>query len=408
MRILFFLLLPIITFSQSLESLISKATTGDLDSQFNLAFKYYEANGVEQNYKQAFYWFEKAALQNDPTSQFNLGRMYDEGEGVKEDDNKAKEWYLRAIENDYCAAFNNLGMLYESGELGEKNINEAISWYNKGIDNNCDDCIYTLGTLYLYEETLANRKINALKWLEMAGNKGNKRAIKELTSIYYTPENYPEELKLEVDIQKAIHWNEKAALYNNKNAFRRLGMIYEYGYEYDESFPEDIEKANYFYKRAADLGDELSHYYIGLNTLLGIGLEKDINKGLEVINESAEKGEIEAQLKLGELYYIGETVSQDKKLAREWFNKVLEQKEKGNFAIDLAEYYTEINHPSLTFYFYLINAKEGNPVSQYNIGLMYKDGIGTIKNLSEAKSWFEKAYENGDNDAKRLLDELNN
>lgn len=406
-QLLIILFLSNISFSQELENLITKATNGDLDSQFALAFKYYEANDVEQDYKQAFYWFEKAALQNDVTSQFNLGRMYAEGEGVKENGIKAKEWYLKATENNYCGAFNNLGLLYESGKLGEKNISEAISWYKKGIDNNCNDCKYALGTLYLNEETLTNRKVNALNWLEMAANSGHTKAIKLLSIIYYMPENYSEELHFKVDIKKAIHWNEKAALYNNKNAFRRLGLIYEYGYEKDESFSEDTEKANYFYKRAADLGDELSLYYCGLNILLGIGIEKDVNKGIELIKKSAERGEVSAQLKLGELFYFGEVIGLDKKLAKEWFIKVLQNKIQGYFALDLAEYYTELEQEGLAFEFYLISAEKGNPTSQYNIGLMYKDGVGTEVNIDKAKYWFKKAYENGDKDAKLRLAELN-
>jgi uncharacterized protein len=40
-------------------------------------------------------------------------------------------------------------------------------------------------------------------------------------------------------------------------------------------------------------------------------------------------------------------------------------------------------------------AQKGDANSQYNLGVMYTNGQGVKKNLSQAKEWFQKACENG-------------
>ena len=48
-------------------------------------------------------------------------------------------------------------------------------------------------------------------------------------------------------------------------------------------------------------------------------------------------------------------------------------------------------------------AEHGNAVAQYNLGLMYANGIGVIKNPAQAHAWFNVAGSNGNEDAKKTL-----
>lgn len=45
------------------DGLIRDAENGDAESQYNLGLCYYHGEVIEKNYKQAVYWFEKAANQ---------------------------------------------------------------------------------------------------------------------------------------------------------------------------------------------------------------------------------------------------------------------------------------------------------------------------------------------------------
>ena len=68
------------------------AELGDAEAQFFLGVRYYNGEGVSQNYSEAVKWFTKAAEQNIPEAQVNLGKMYLEGKGVKRDPQTAKKW----------------------------------------------------------------------------------------------------------------------------------------------------------------------------------------------------------------------------------------------------------------------------------------------------------------------------
>ena len=77
----------------SKEDVVSKAKQGDADAQFNLGSMYYQGKGVPKDYKQAIYWYTKAAEQGDDEAQFNLGLMYYEGQGVPKDYIQTYAWW---------------------------------------------------------------------------------------------------------------------------------------------------------------------------------------------------------------------------------------------------------------------------------------------------------------------------
>ena len=55
--------------------------------------------------------------------------------------------------------------------------------------------------------------------------------------------------------------------------------------------------------------------------------------------------------------------------------------EKGMFALEMEDYERAV-------YYLSFEAVQGNPRAQYNLGLMYKNGIGVKKDFNEALGWF--------------------
>uniref|UniRef100_UPI000ABB6F17 tetratricopeptide repeat protein n=1 Tax=Aliarcobacter cryaerophilus TaxID=28198 RepID=UPI000ABB6F17 len=74
------------------------AIQGHSESQYNLGLMYYKGQGVKQNYKKSFEWFEKAANQGYVNAQYNLGVMYENGDGVNKNYKKVKEYFGKACE----------------------------------------------------------------------------------------------------------------------------------------------------------------------------------------------------------------------------------------------------------------------------------------------------------------------
>ena len=70
--------------------------------------------------------------------------------------------------------------------------------------------------------------------------------------------------------------------------------------------------------------------------------------------------------------------------------------EKGMFALEMEDY-------DRALYYLTFEAAQGNPIAQYNLGLMYKNGVGVKKDLNEAIGWFIIASDNGHMLAKYAL-----
>ena len=71
------------SFAESFEETKRKAEQGDAVAQFNLGYIYDNADGVQQDFKEAFKWYLKAAAeQRYAPAQFSVGLMYEYGTGV--------------------------------------------------------------------------------------------------------------------------------------------------------------------------------------------------------------------------------------------------------------------------------------------------------------------------------------
>ncbi|HCX59940.1 MAG TPA: sel1 repeat family protein, partial [Candidatus Cloacimonas sp.] len=69
---------------------------------------YANGEGVVKNYKQAVYWYEKAANQGHADAQNNLGVCYEFGKGVVQNYQTAYFWYLLASANGIEKAKDNM------------------------------------------------------------------------------------------------------------------------------------------------------------------------------------------------------------------------------------------------------------------------------------------------------------
>ena len=115
-----------------------KANQGDAQAQYNLALLYDHGVGTPQDYKQAVYWYTKAAEQGHVNSQYSLGQMYSESysKEVPHDYKQAVFWYTKAAEQGYVYAQYNLGQMYRYGYGKEvpQDFEQAVFWYTKATE----------------------------------------------------------------------------------------------------------------------------------------------------------------------------------------------------------------------------------------------------------------------------------
>lgn len=135
----------------------------------------------------------------------------------------------------------------------------------------------------------------------------------------------------------------------------------------------EFKKAFQKFKQPAKNGDQAAKYYIGVLYMKGRGVQRDQNKGIKLILESANSGFALAQVMMGVMYKKGAGVKKD-------LNK--------------------------SFAWYLKAAKNGNPYAQAFLAYGYYYGIGTTINKKQALMWAFYAKKNGNKVADELIPKL--
>ena len=128
-------------------------------------------------------------------------------------------------------------------------------------------------------------------------------------------------------------------------------------------------------------------YFVGRN-----GLQKDVQRAIELWTEAAELGSIEALNSLGVVYRDGEGVRQDKAKGIQLFEKAAMQ---GHVVSrhNLGCYEVESGNYDRAVRLFLISAKLGYENSVENIKEMFKVGVATKEQYAQALRGYQDAVE---------------
>lgn len=99
-------------YALALKEITPLAKAGNADAEHLLGLMYYMGRGVPRDYKQAFAWHYKAALQGKADAQYVIGAMYYTGNAVPQDQKLAVTWFRKAAEQGHPDAQHALGLMY--------------------------------------------------------------------------------------------------------------------------------------------------------------------------------------------------------------------------------------------------------------------------------------------------------
>ena len=119
----------------------------NLDSMYNLGLHYFKGLGVNQDFKESFSYFKKAADKDHSDSQFYIGKFYHIGNGAylgspaSKNFFEALKWYELAANQNNHKAQNHIGILYYLGD-GDSSFKgfkadakKSLDWFNLAINN---------------------------------------------------------------------------------------------------------------------------------------------------------------------------------------------------------------------------------------------------------------------------------
>jgi Sel1 repeat len=139
---------------------------------------------------------------------------------------------------------------------------------------------------------------------------------------------------------------------------------------YEALSKKDYVAAANEYRPLAERGDPEAQYRIGRMYEFGNGYPQDKAQGIAWIRKAAAQGHVDAEQELGVVYATGDGVKQDNAQAVAWFRKA---------------------------------AEHGDATAQYNLGLLYAKGQGVARDYAQAVDWWRKSAVQGNADAQFKL-----
>ena len=315
------------------------AEKGSVDASRRLAMIYQN----EKNFKEASKWFAKGAAKNDITCTYWYGKNLLDGRGVKKDAKAGADYLLKAANAGMPQAMYEVGNCYFSGNGLMPNKEQALNWYAKAAGKGVVEAQWKLGECYRTGDDVAVNYDLATRYYAMTCAK-NKLSAKFKSLIKDSIPDSP----YVVYLKGLKEYNAKdfeAALKSFK-AVSKAKVI-------DGKVMEGTILANNNYKKnnpkkgakllqeCVKAGDPQAAYLLATLYELGKGVEKDMPKAIELLNQAADANYGPAECSLGDIFFEGRTIERDYAAATALYLRAEEQGNlNANAAKRLAECYT--------------------------------------------------------------------
>lgn len=169
---------------------------------------------------------------------------------------------------------------------------------------------------------------------------------------------------------------------------------------------EDYSQAVKYFSIAAEGGYAEAQYWLGQCYYCGDGVAENKTEGFKWFMKAAQQDYPDAQLYVGHCYYRGDGVAENKKEAFKWYMKAAEQGDPdaqytvgflysrgGAVMLDKTE----------AFKWFMKAAEQGNANAQLEVGKCYHGGSGTSQNYQKAEEWLRRSASQGNEEARQKM-----
>ena len=277
-------------FDKAFEWMRRWAETGNAVAMFNVGLFCAKGCGVERDFEQAAEWMDRAAAAGDedahgaaekyrkigglaaradvgdPEAMAELagelmamgGSLEQAGEG--KDYAESLLWAQKAVDAGNADGYWALALAYEHGRGVKTDDRKAVEYYKKGAELGSAACRHSYGCRLINGEGVKKDAKAALKLFEQSADQGYGLACKALGHMYETGEG------VEPDFDKELAYFEKAceAEPNNAELLRHVGYQYTNLMDDPEKWLHGVERAAYWLRKAAELGDGVAANGLGM------------------------------------------------------------------------------------------------------------------------------------------------
>ncbi|SPF55876.1 putative Beta-lactamase [Candidatus Sulfopaludibacter sp. SbA4] len=300
---------------------------------------------------------EAAAARGSNPARYQLAVRIAQGRGIAEAPRRVARLYRQAAQEGHMAAMHGLGACYRDGYGVPRDVREAFAWFTAAAACDYPDAWYALGLIHRHHPQRPDLPASA-ECLARAAALGHAQATFALAAAYQNAEGVPR------DASRMRTLMARAAELGHADAQYWLGNYYRFG---EDGFECNFERAAFWYERASLQDHASAIYALGLLTLLGHGVERDLHKAWGLVERAAKLGMVDAMISLATMIDSGEGRMDD---------------------------------PHVALYWYRQAADRGNADAQFVAGQRLLEIPGET---NSAKLYLEKAAAQGNRDAGQLL-----
>lgn len=322
-------------------------------------------NNYEENY---FEHMVKIKKENYANELYLKGITYKKNNEVS----KAYEYLFESYEYGNIKSVYDLAELLFDDQSGYYDSNTAVKLCEEGIVNGNYKCAYLLGVAYDCGNGVSINK-------ELAEENYRICINQSVDSQLINNSKY----KLADILWEKSNKNETSIalkLYEETINICDYKAIFELGYKYylGNKVEKNYELAMLYFRISAKYNYHKAQFYIGYMYDEGEGIPCSYKSAIYWYKLAASNGNSTAINNLGVMYAKGNGVSRDRTKAFELYREAYDASDN----------------------------KSSEGCIMYNLGLCYKYGRGTKKNLEEAKYWLSKSVKAGYKDAELSLKDI--
>jgi uncharacterized protein len=361
------------------------AEQGNADALYLMGFAHETGQGLEASREKALEYYRKAADVKHKDAIYRLSFILLASEDKKERE-QARVALESAAKDDPAVAGRILGEAFLRGLTSEKpDPEKALFWWRQAADAGDIPSLLLVARLYegqfgFPEIVDAKKSIGAYS---KAAGLGNAGAMAALGSRLL---NGPEETR---DEKEGRAWLKKAIEAKEYSAYLALG-------DFEENVKKDLKAALDQYERGKDAGQidctlRAAEFYME-----GKGTDKDVSRGLSLMENAAKGGSAVAHFKLAAHKLSGDTpdaVGGYGHLVSAATGGLLEaQNELGLLYLSGK---LSVADPAAAVAWLTRAAQGGSPQAQNNLGALYEQGAGVVQNIENAGQLYTLAANQG-------------
>lgn len=308
--------------TQAFNWFLAASERGHVAAQYELARALSRGEGTAMNTAQALHWLSEAAAAGHAEAQFFMGNAEETGQGARKNMRSALNWYRRAAEGGMLLAQRRLGEIYLKGEGTDANPAEAMRWLGAAARAGDPRAMLLLGQGLRGDFGGTVDLAQAVQLFQAASRQDYGAATLALGDMARDGQGIP------VDLAQAVQLYRKALTQGEPQAALRLGQLAGQGRLEGLAPPQNMVP---WALAAAEQGDEAALTWLRTHAEAGLRpaqsayglwlLDRDqAAEGATLLQAAAQAGDVVAQYRLGLMLTTGEGVEQDYVQAHAWLN----------------------------------------------------------------------------------------